>query len=169
MNEQRVWLGSLGLMVVAGVIGWQVFESTKTTLPNVKSIDVSTELKTFNASLAHKESLLTRVRSEDSLLLSLAKNGVASDPFHARSMATTAAPAAEETAPAASSELPSVVLAAVDGERPEVVLRIGEQVSELLSKDAVWQGWKIVAITDSGIDVEGFGRRARLPIPNRQS
>jgi len=169
VNDPRAWLGSAGLLVVAAVIGWQVAASTKATLPKVTSIDTSLELKTFNAALAHKESLLTRVRSDDSLLSSIARSGVASDPFHARSAAAAPVAAAGESAPAASSELPSVVLAAVDGARPEVVLRIGEQVSELLSKDAVWQGWKIIAITDDGIDVEGFGRRARLPIPNRQS
>jgi len=158
----------MGLVVVVAVIGWQVAASTKATLPKVTAIDTSPELKTFNAALAQKESLLTRVRSDDALLSSLAQRGVAGDPFHARSASAPPAAATGEEAPPVSSELPSVILAAVDGARPEAVLRIGEEVSELLSKDAVWRGWKILSITDDGIEVEGFGRRARLPIPNRQ-
>lgn len=169
MNPDRQWLGSLGLVVVAAIIGWQVAESTKATLPNVTEIDMSPELKTFNAALAHKESLLARVRSEDSLLATLAQRGVAGDPFHARFAAAAPTASPGEEAPAATSELPVVILAAVDGARPEVVLRIGDQVSELLSKDAVWRGWKIISITDDGIEVEGFGRKARLSIPNRSS
>ena len=172
MNGERSWLGPALLAAVALLIGWRTIASTRFVLRNVKPTEISAEIKTYVAAQAKEESLLARVRASDALLARLGGGESALDPFHPRIIRVAPSPEAATTRtepkpPAA--EAPSVVLAAVDIARPEVVLKLGEQVSGLLTQGAVWNGWTVLAITPQGVEVEGFGRKIRLAIPNRES
>jgi hypothetical protein len=60
-------------------------------------------------------------------------------------------------------------MAAPDPRHPEVVLRAGDRVSGLLTVGSDWNGWKVKAITEEGVDVEGHGASLRLALPRGQS
>ena len=112
---------------------------------------------------ARERRLLERAARDDSLLVAL-QTGKVPDPFRPR---PAVGPSRPRVVAETVVETPSVVLSAFDRERPEVILRIGEKVSNRLTQGQVWEGWTIVLIDKSIVELTGYGKSISIPVPNQ--
>lgn len=164
MSASRPWAG-LGLMAaIAAGIAWRTVSSAGLVLPAAEAAAMSLQHKTFLAAEAKERALLQDYVVRAAALEAVAREEIPPDPFRPR---WTPAPAKKNDQEPLKVEPPVVVLTAVDSARPEVVLKIGGQASGLLSRGDTWNGWTVLSISPTSVEVEGFGEKHRLPVPSR--
>ena len=153
------------LFVVALLAGWRTVASTRQVLQGTNGTPPSSTKSAVLSEDDTDRKLLSRAAMDDSLLTALDKAGRLPDPFDPKppEVAHTTITKPPEPPPVV---VPTVAFAAVAAQRPEVILRIGGQESPRLRVGGVWQGWTVAKIDRNGVEVEGFGQKAHLRVPN---
>lgn len=153
------------LLIVVAVAGWRTIATMRVVLRGGAPQGPSAESQALAAEEARERALLDRARRGDSLLAALGTRGVAADPFRPR-----AEPGADQQRARRRVEAvqtPALILCAVDAARPEVILRLGDRESGRLAQGQAWEGWTVVRIDRTGVELSGFGQGVFLPAPNQ--
>jgi hypothetical protein len=153
------------LVVVAIFAGWRTVTGARAILRSGEAGGPSAERQAIIQEEAKERALIERVAREDSLLSVLGSTRVPPDPFRPRYVAGPPKPPAPP--PEVVVETPSVVLSAFDRDRPEIVLRVGEKMSGRLTQGQSWEGWTIVVIDRTTVELAGYDKTVRIPVPNQ--
>lgn len=152
------------LALVALVAGWRTLASTRAALRGGGSGGLSADRQLTMREEAKEQKLIAQAVSEDSLLAALESAKLPPDPFRPRPYGGPVKPK-----PVVAPEVvtPVVILSAFDTDRPEVVLGMGEKSSGRLTQGAIWEGWTIVLIDRTSVELSGFGKTVRISVPNQ--
>lgn len=161
----RVSAGTALLVAVLCFTVWRTSSSVRGILGQESDGTVPVIADSSRASTKEGD-LLARLQMNDSLLGALTSGSLPASPFSPRVVIdpnTRPRPAPRDTVPPV--EIPRVLLATVDARSPEVVLGASGGQSSRLRVGSVWEGWTILEISKDGVEIEGHGKVARLPVP----
>lgn len=153
------------LVLVALMAGWQTVLSARSVLGGGAARGVSADRQLTISEEAKEQKLIARARHEDSLLVALDSAKLPPDPFRPRPVVGPPRPPKPVVVP--EVETPVVILSAFDKDRPEVVLGMRDKSSGRLTQGAIWEGWTIVLIDRTSVELSGFGKTVRISVPNQ--
>ncbi len=153
------------LVLVALVAGWRTLASTRAVLGGARIGTLSADRQAAVREESKEQALIARLVRDDSTLAAIEKARIPGDPFRPRLVEGPSRPKPPPPEPVIVT--PAVVLCAFDRERPEVVLRIGELTSGRLTLNQTWEGWTVALIDRSAVELTGYDRTVRIPVPNQ--